>query len=360
MKRLFLLSIPLFLVACTGTDEGQVPVRLAILDDAGATLRAQDVAWNDDGSFTNAAGPQESVSNGVSLDTLPGSRRLLLTRRTALESRDANLVNASAFPATLADTTRQPCLSTTVMNAARDRVLTLSECNTEQHLALYTDSGSLLWRAALPTFNPALGSTIPTRIALTRTGSVDIAILSRAGLIRGSEVRIINANPDDPTSPVAIVGRAQDTAAIYDLAVGPDAIYAATDTGIQPLDAQGNLDATKTINAFGKTRFDRLWSNSGTGGGSTSNPWLIAAWTGTHTNTELNTLKVWNANRKDDILNLPGLPTLRDITFDSGGRLYTLMPQELRVYSDILNFSRGYDTLITTLKDARAVTWLTP
>ena len=263
LPALFLL--PGLLAACTGTDEGAVALRLAVLTDGGATLRTVSSTGS-----TTAGDVTVSVTGGVTLDTLPGGARLALTLVGGIESRDVNLANPVPFAA-LPFT--PPCLAATAVSAARDRLLTLSQCgatNSTQQLALYRTNGTLVWTANLRTFTPPISTndTPPIRIAVIG----DTAVVARPVVGGGSET--IRVAPRNTGDAVATGSTPAPTVAIRDLAPQGSVIYAATDTGVQPLNDAGVPDAARTIAAFGTGRVDRLWTSAGTGG--TGN--LFAAW----------------------------------------------------------------------------------
>ncbi|MDL2345502.1 hypothetical protein QOL99_15280, partial [Deinococcus sp. MIMF12] len=192
MKRLALLPLTaLLLSACTGTVETLPALRLAVLTDGGATLRTVSTGGGDGTRVTPAPvlGPSVAVAGGVAVDTLPGGgARLLLTRREGLESRDANLGDVRSFAAPFdAPGFVPPCFVTTALSAARDRILSLSQCDTggvlngTQQLALYRTDGTLVWRAALGGAAVVTGGDVPpVRVAVVRRADgVDVAVVAR-------------------------------------------------------------------------------------------------------------------------------------------------------------------------------------
>lgn len=363
MTRILLFPpLALLLGACTGTEEGQLPLRLAVLEGGGATVRTVTT-----GRLGTAPAPAEvsvPVVGGVALDTLPGGRRAALTLAAGVESRDVNLADARAFaPPFEAPGFAPPCLKQTVLNAQRDRLLTLSQCeagvNGTQQLALYRVDGTLVWRAALPTFTPpAPGPDVPpVRLALVREAGVDIGIVARPALGGGSEVLRVAAPV--PGAERADVSLPLPVPAVRDLApaAGGTLVYAATDTGVQPLAASGAPDAGLTLGAFGRVRVDRVWTSAGSGVGGG----LIAAWRdGTLGGT--NALLLSDGTRAA-AATVTTLADLRDLTFAPDGFLYALTGTALTGYDTIIGLGQGNwrpTALLGGLNDARAVTWLVP
>jgi hypothetical protein len=359
MTRILLLpTLALLLTACTGTEEGQLPLRLAVLTDGGATARTVTT-----GRLGTAPAPAEvnvSVVGGAALDTLPGGRRVALTLAAGIESRDANLADARAFaPPFDVPGFTPPCLKQTVLNAQRDRLLTLSQCDTAgvngtQQLALYRVDGTLVWRAALPASTPpAPGPDVPpVRLALLRENGVDLGIVARPALGGGSEVLRVAAPL--PGSDRADVSSPLPTPAIRDLApaAGGALIYAATDTGVQPLAPSGTPDAGGALSAFGTGRVDRLWTSAGSGTGGS----LIAAWRG-----GTDALLLSDGTRA--AATVTNLSDLRDLTFAPDGFLYALTGTALTSYDTVIGLGQGNwrpASLLGGLNDARAVTWLVP
>lgn len=351
------LLLPGLLAACTGTDEGTVTLRLAVLTDGGATLRG--VTTSTGGGGTPApAEPSVSVSGGVTLDTLPGGTRLALTRAGGIESRDVNLANPLPFAAL---PFAQACLTATALSASRDRLLTLSQCGTggmmngPQQLALYRTDGSLVWTATLPTFTPPIPGpdTPPVRLAVRG----DVGLVARPALSGGSEV--LRVARETPGAAVATVSDPLPTVAIRDLAPGVGTIYAATDTGVFPLTEQGTPNAEGRLAAFGTGRVDRLWTSAGTGG--TGN--LVAAWRDTTlSGGGSEPLRLWDGVRSTAVT-VTSLADLRDVTFAPDGNLYALTRTALIRYDTVFGLSQGNwreQSLLSGLNDARAVTWLVP
>ncbi|GAA5532326.1 hypothetical protein [Deinococcus aluminii] len=367
MNRILLLPLTaLLLAACTGTEEAAPPLRLAVLTDGGGTVRT--VTTGSTGVTPTPAEPSVSVQGGVTLDTLPGGKRLALTLAAGLESRDVNLGDVQPFaPPFDVPGFTPPCLTATVLNAQRDRLLTLSQCgsggtaNGTQQLALYRTDGSLVWRAALPTYTPPPPTldVPPTRLALVRENGVDVGIVARAALSGGSEVMRVavtttGADRADVSTPVP-------TPAIRDLAPAPagGVVYAATDTGVQPLRGTGIPDASATLTAFGTGRVDRLWTAAGSGVSGN----LIAAWRDTSlSGNPTEPLRLWDGVRSS-AANVDFLTDLRDVTFALDGNLYALTRTSLASYDVLFGLSQNNwraTTLLSGLNDARAVTWLVP
>ncbi|MFC4427710.1 hypothetical protein [Deinococcus navajonensis] len=354
MKRRSALSalvLPLLLAACTGTEDTTPTLTLALLTNGGTTLRtltpAEDTAAS---PLTDVA--SQTVSGGVSLDTLPSGRRFALTLTGGLESRDAKL-NAAAFGA-LPFT---PCLRQTATSAARDRLLTLSECEGgPQRLALYRDDGTLIWTALLPTFLPVMDPDAPpTRLAVIRDAleGRDVAVVTRPRLGGGSEV--LRAAPLRTGDPVAEVSVPLPVAAVRDLAPYGSQILAATDSGVQPLRTTGEPDAAAAIKAFGTERYDRLWT--GTAGSRT----LVAAWA--HNTAASGPLLLWDGARATAATVTSFVSDLRDVTITPDGLLYTLTATTLTRYDTVYGLAQGNwrtRTVLSTLNDARSVTWLLP
>ncbi|MGM9322248.1 hypothetical protein [Deinococcus aquaticus] len=159
-----LLALPLLLAACTGTEETSAPLRLVLLTDGGSVLRAVTPSGSSGGNVTVTEDARESVTGGVNVTTPTGGQRVTLTRAAGTESRAADLSDPRAYP----DPAYTPrCTVRAAQNAARDRLLILSDCGGVQNLAMYQNA-ALQWTAALPTaLQPAPGSdTPPTRVAV--------------------------------------------------------------------------------------------------------------------------------------------------------------------------------------------------
>ncbi|MBB5233705.1 hypothetical protein [Deinococcus budaensis] len=368
MKRLLCLPLTaLLLAACTGTVESQPPIRLAVLEGGGTTLRTVTT-----GSLGTAPPPAEAnvtVSGGVTLDTLPGGKRLALTLAAGIESRDVNLGDPRPFaaPFDAPGFTAPPCLRATVLNAARDRLLTLSQCESGgvpvgvQQLALYRTDGALVWRAvASGAFSPVGTDVPPTRLALVRENGVDIGILARPAIGGGSEV--LRIAPSTTGSTRADVSAPVPSPAIRDLAPAANGttVYAATDTGVQPLNTSGVPDAAAALRAFGGDRVDRVWTSAGSGVGGN----LIAAWRdGGGSGLGAQPLRLWDGARTT-AATVTTVSDLRDLTFAPDGNLYALTRTTLTSYDTVLGLGQGANwnpaLLLGSLNEARALAWLVP
>lgn len=334
------------LSACTGTEEASVPLTLAILSDGGTVLRAV-TPTDTNGVVTAPEQARVTVTGGVSLATPADGQRLLLTRRDGVESRAPDLSDPRPYP----DPTFTPrCNLQSAQNAARDRLLILSDCGGVQNLALY-QSGALVWTAALPgALVTAPGAdTPPTRLAVQG----DVGIVARARLGGGSEV--LRAAPVTAGDPVAEVSLPQASPAIRDLANLGGTLIAATDTGVQSLTPAGLPDATTTRSALGATRFDHLW----TGG----NQNLLAAWRDAAlSGNGSEPLRLWDG-RAATAATVENVTDLRDLTITPDGFLYTLTGNALRRHDTLLGLQNGNwrsVTLPVALQDARSVTWVVP
>ncbi|MEW6421871.1 MAG: hypothetical protein AB1511_09130, partial [Deinococcota bacterium] len=259
------------------------------------------------------------------------------------------------------------CLTATVMNAQRDRLLTLSQCpNGPQQLALYRPDGTLVWTALLPVFTPPANTSDvpPIRLALTRenvtnVGVVDIGVVARPALAGGSEV--IRVAPGAVGNPTAVASTPVPTPAIRDLApAATGVIYAATDTGIQPLSETGVPNAAATLTAFGKTRFDRLWTSASSG----ANGNQVAAWRDTAlSGNSSEPLRLWNGTTGSSAVTVASIAELRDVTLALDGYLYALTRTDLTRYDTVRGFQQNAwspESLLSGLNDARAVAWLVP
>ncbi len=348
LSPLFLM--PALLVACTGTEEPQVALRVALLTDGGATLRT--VTPNADSSAAPVdANRSEAVTNGVTLNALPSGQRLALTLQNAIESRDSDLGDIQPF-ASLPFT--QTCLVQTVSSAGRERLLTLSQCpNGPQQLALYSASGSLIWTAPLRAYlPPSPGPDVPP-VTLAVLGDVGLVARPRVG--GGSEV--LRAAPRNPGDIVAEVSDPLPAPAIRDLVAYNQDILAATDTGVQKVGPTGVPDGA-ALAAFGARRFDRLWS------GSAGSQNLLAAWrSDVLSNQNAQPLLVWDGNTGRTASTVAPVNDLRDLSLAPDGNLYALTASTLTRYNTALGLQSGNFTprvLLSGLNDARAVIWLLP
>lgn len=381
MKRLVLLPLTtLLLSACTGTVETLPALRLAVLTDGGATLRTVSTGGGDGLRVTPTpvVSPPVAVTGGVAVDTLPGGQaRLLLTRREGLESRNAELADVRPFaPAFDAPGFAPPCFVATALNAARDRILSLSQCETggvlngTQQLALYRTDGTLVWRAAVGGAAVVTGTDVPpVRVAVVRRADgVEVGVVARPALGGGSEVLRVAVTA--PGADRAEAGLPVPTPAIRDLAPAPNgtAVYAATDTGVQPLGTTGAPVAEDALGAFGTGRVDRVWTSAGSGVPGRN---LIAAWRDPRV-SGLGTepLRLWDASgTRSEALTVNSFADLRDVTFAPDGFLYALTATSLTGYDTVIGLGSGNTggtvnwrpvTLLSGLNDARGVTWLVP
>lgn len=340
------------LTACTGIVEDNVAgVRLAVLNAGGTSL-----GYVNTGAVSDGLRGTVAVEGGVDLATLSGGRAVALTRAAGIEQRDVNLANPQAFAALPAT----PCLTQTAQSAARDRLLTLSQCvaNGPQTLALYRADRSLIWTTTLSVTPPIPTTTTPpTRLAVRG----DTGIVSRAALGGGSEVVVVTTRPlSDPIQDgTPLVGTPQPTDLnIRDLAPSGDVIYAATDSGVRPLLANGVPDGQNAVAAFGTLWVDRLWA--GVSGTRT----LLAAWRDNAlSGNGTEPLRLWDGTRTTAAPTVANFANLRDVTLDLSGNLYALTPTTLTGYDTVLGLNQGTWSgalLLNTLQGARSVTWLVP
>ena len=337
------------LTACTGlVEDTGLKTRLAVLNAGGTSLGY----LNTDQAAQNLQ-REGAVAGGLDLATLNGGRSVALTLAAGIEERDVDLKNPQAFTP-LSPT---PCLTQTAQSAARDRLLTLSQCvaNGPQTLALYRADRSLVWTTTLSVTPPIPSTdTPPTRLAVRG----DTGIVARAALGSGSEVVVVAPRPQsDPIQDgTPLVGSPQPSASIRDLAPAGDLIYAATDSGVRPLLATGVPDAQSAVAAFGTTRVDRLWT------GLRGSVTLLAAWRdNTLSGNGTEPLRLWDGVRTTAAPTVADLANLRDVTLDLSGRLYALTPSTLTVYDTVLGLSQNIWSpalLLSTLNDARSLTWL--
>ncbi|GAA0510834.1 hypothetical protein [Deinococcus depolymerans] len=338
------LLLTALLGACTGTEEVSAPLTLAVLSDGGAVLRTV-TPTDTNGTVTAPERARVTVAGGVSLATPAGGRRLLLTRRDGVESRAPDLNDPRPYP----DPAFTPrCDLRSAQNAARDRLLILSDCGGVQNLALYQNA-TPVWTAALPTAlvtTPAPDAP-PTRLAVQG----DVAVVTRPRLGGGSEV--LRAAPVTAGDPVAQVSLPQAAPAIRDLANLGGTLIAATDTGVQSLTPAGLPDPTTTRAALGAVRFDRLWT-----GGALLAAWRDPALAGTGSEP----LRLWDG-RATTAATVENVSDLRDLTVTPDGFLYTLTGSALRRHDTLLGLQNGNwrsVTLPVALNDARSVSWIAP
>ncbi len=348
LSALFLTSA--LLVACTGTEEPQVALRVALLTDGGATLRT--VTPNADSNAAPVSADKTvAVTGGVTLNSLPSGQRLALTTEARIESRDGTLADIQPFAA-LPFT--PPCLTQTASSAGRDRLLTLSQCsNGPQQLALYRADGSVVWTALLRTYlPPSPGPDVPP-VRLAVRG--DVALVARPRVGGGSEV--LRAAPQNVGDAVAAVSDPLPTPAIRDLVAYNQDILAATDAGVQKVSDTGVPDGA-ALAAFGARRFDRLWS------GSAGSQNLLAAWrSSVLSNQGAQPLLVWDGTPGRAASSVASVADLRDLTLAPDGNLYTLTASTLTRYNTALGLQSGNFVprlLLGGLNDARTVVWLVP
>ena len=358
MKRsTLLLALPLLLAACTGTEEVIPGPRLVLLVDGGATLRTlapndglNPTPISDDASVALTAASVPAVS----IDTLPTGRQVALTGRNHVETRGADLATATTYPV---PGFTPVCLTQAALSATRNRLLVLSTCeNGPQQLALYGETGTLIWTALLPTFLPPSPGidTPPIRMAVTQVSGVDVGVVARPRVGGGSEVvRVAVTTAGNATAEASTP---VPTAAIRDLAPYGSDIVAATDSGIQRLNTQGGLDAATTLTAFGKTRYDRVWS------AVASSRSLLVAWPSDLGNGVAQPLRVWDG-AATNAATVASFTNLRDVTITLDGYLYVLTGTTLGSYDTVYGLSQGNwraRALLSGLNDARALAWLLP
>ncbi|THF86205.1 hypothetical protein E7T09_13410 [Deinococcus sp. KSM4-11] len=352
-RFLLLLALPLVLAACTGTEETIPGARVVMIVDGGATLRT--LAPNDSlnpapiSDDTSVAIPTPS-GKAVAVDPLSSGLRLALTLTAGVESRDATLATGTPYtPPTFTPV----CLKQAAMNVTRTRLLTLSECDGgPQQLALYREDGTLVWTALLPTYlPPSAGSNIPPlRLAV----SGEVGVVARARVGGGSEImRAAVVTTGDATAEVSTPIA---TPAIRDLAPYGSDIVAAMDSGLQKLKATGEPDAATTLGAFGKTRYDRVWS------AATGSRTLLIAWPSDLGGGVAQPLKVWDGTTAN-AATVNSFIDLRDVTVTLDGYLYALTNANLSSYDTVYGLNQGNwraRPLLSGLNDARALTWLLP
>ena len=355
-KLLPLLAAALLLpqVACTGTDEDLLDLRLVILSDGGRTLGYVSSAA-DSKTTTSLSRASTLPEPGVEVHQLNAGRQFVLTVPGSLQVRDTNLNQTATFSAP----PMEVCYRHTVTNTAQSRLLSLTECSGNQQLTLHRSDGSLVWWAQLPANLVTVpgNDTPPTRLVVE---SGETALVSRADLTGNSEViRVTPLNSGDPVRDLqAVVSLPTSTVRIYDLATYGGKVYAATNTGVRPLLPSGLPDTgdSAALTAFGSGRFDRLWS------GMVGTRALLAAWR-SNLNSGVGTepLRLWNGS-DTSAATVDFFNDLRDLTFGLDGRLYALTRTTLSSYDTVLglNAQSNWNTKIhlATLNDARAVTWL--
>lgn len=353
-RALPLLLLPLLLGACTGTEESAASPRLALLQDGGATLRGVTPAA-DNATPPVTEIPPVAVADGVDVLPLADGRRVALVRRGAVEARGPGLNDPQAFVAPNFPG-GAACFVSAALSAPRDRVLVLSDCpNDAQRLALYRDSGALVWTATLPTFLPPVGGdTPPVRLAVLG----DVGLVSRPRVGGGSEV--LRVAQTDPTSTAATASDPVLTVAIRDLAPYGGAVLAATDRGVQRLSATGAPEegAAGTLAAFGTARYERLWT------GPSGTRTLLAAWRSEGPGgPSAQPLLVWDGAAAT-AATADTLTGLRDLTLTPDGFLSVLTAAgTLTRYDTLTGLAQNAwrpRTLLTGIPNPVALAWVVP
>ncbi|GGS07768.1 hypothetical protein [Deinococcus sedimenti] len=336
--------LPALVTACTGTEEVQYAVQLGVLTNTDVTGRATQLrALNTDGGSVNTV----ALTGGVDVLPASGARRLITVRSDGAETRDPGGTNAQPF----AEPGFTPCYTQAAQDAARTRLLLLSECSGVQRAALFSsDTRTLIWSALLPTYLPPVvtNDTPPTRLAVQG----DVGLITRARLNGGSEV-IRVAVPSEATTPEVSAPAAIPS--VFDLVPYGGRILAATPTGIQALNGSGEPDNATTLAAFGAARFDRLW----VGG---ANNTLLAAWrSNVLTTTADSPLRLWDG-AATTAATVANLADLRDLTLPSDGKAYVLAGQNLNRYDVTLGLSTGNwsPKTLTTLTTPLSIAWTVP
>ncbi|PTA67110.1 hypothetical protein [Deinococcus arcticus] len=352
MRRL-LLTLGLLtagtLTACTGTEETTPPLRLVVLEGA-ATLRALNLTTSAAAAApTVTPGPTAAVTGGLSVHPTADARQFLLVRTEAAERRTPDLAVSTTFPA---PGFTPVCFTRAAQNPGLDRLLVLSDCSGAQRLSLYQDA-RLVWQTPLPLFlAPTPGvATPPVRLAVQG----EVGVVARPRLGGGSEVLRV-AVPVGGAAPQ--VSEPQPSAAIYDLAAYGSDLLAATDTGVQRLNAAGLPDPATTISALGTARYDRLWT------GAPGR--LLAAWrSDVGTGLGPQPLRVWNgtSTEANSAATVATFSDLRDLTFTPDGFLYTLTASTLTRLDTLRGLQSGAWNPVTLpgpFNDARSLTWVVP
>ena len=160
--------------------------------------------------------------------------------------------------------------------------------------------------------------------------------------------------------PVAVASLPERTLAVRDLAasVGGSTLYAATDSGVYPLLDTGLPDLTRRVAAFGEGRLDRLWSEP------LGTRTLLFGWHDPALSGGDAYLRVWDGLATTTTTQSVSYVTdLRDLTVAPDGNLYVLSRTALTRFDAVLGVQNNNwqsRTLLSTLNDARALTWLVP
>ena len=326
--------LPALLAACTGTTEGGVIIRLAVLSGSGdaASLSAVDVG-------TPGTRLPTSVPGAVDIETLPGGNQIAVLYGDHLELRDANFASTTALPNPAAGGFR-PCFVKLEASTARDRLAALSDCGggALQQVAVWRSDGTLSFSATLGAPTPA--DPQDTHIAVQ--GDILWAAHPAVGL--GSELLQVTRNIDG----TSFLAPAIPTANLYDLAYYNNALYAATDNGVQSLTSSGVLTPLP-VGTPGAAQLGTLNSSLYT------SDRLLASWYDTGSAP----LQLWNGSQ----VGIPAYFTdLRDVTFAPDATVYTLNAGTLTQYDSTFGLAgngwRAND--LASFNNPRAVTWLIP
>lgn len=336
-----LAALPALLGGCTGTVENTPAVQLALLTEGGAALQRVEIPERTAGGTQPPAVPGLSVAveGGLNLHPQEGGRRLLLTRRQAAEERSENLAVLNTYAEPPFAATDGVCWQASAVSAGAERLAAVSQCGPQapQNVALYRSSGELVWWAPLPNaFPPADSDAPPLRVAVTGSGDRTAVLIARALLGGGSET--MRAAPKNVGDRRAAVSTPQPTGAIRDLAAytynGQSTIYAATDSGIFQLNAEGIPEAAP-LPAFGTGRYQRLWATRDAVG---ERP-LLLGWRSSAGQTwqgAAGQLLAWNgtSTAENSAATLDTFRNLQDTAL-ADGYLYLLTSDTLRRYDAV-------------------------
>lgn len=358
------LTSPLFaalglglLSGCTGTVEQGPSVNLTLLTQGGAALQRVELPAGVAGtpSPTAVLGDPVPVEGGVDLHPQTGERRVLLTRRAAIEERSAALATLTTFGPTPFG---EPCWQASAVSPGSERLFALSQCEGgPQNVALYDNRGVLQWWTTLPLATPpadaGTGVNPPIRVAVIG----EVGVVSRPVLGGGSEmIRVTVLRPGDTRAEFSTPQR---TLAVRDLATystgGKSTVYAATDGGIFPLNTAGVPDANP-LAAFGAQRYDRLWASSSEVGDAP----ILVGWRGEPNQLGLrHPLRIWNGSStaENSAQTVDSFADLRDAAV-ADGYLYLLTRDSLLRYDAVLGVRQNnwrLENLGLKLNDARAL-----